>query len=73
MGMLASRDGTPYVALTVVASLLSAGMLLLVRLAPARVARVSASHATWQKASNLASMRVAGRQRAVHAGRIPRA
>ncbi|VWD05107.1 major facilitator transporter [Burkholderia lata] len=45
MGMLTSRYGTPYVALTVVASLLLTGMLLLVRLVPARVARVSASHA----------------------------
>ena len=46
MGALTSRYGTPYVALTVVAGLLLLGMLLLIRLVPARTAAVSASHAT---------------------------
>ncbi|MCO5413535.1 MFS transporter [Ralstonia mojiangensis] len=46
MGTLTSRYGTPYVALTVVAGLLLLGMLLLIRLVPARTAAMSASHAT---------------------------
>ncbi|MFB9125325.1 hypothetical protein ACFFYR_19960 [Paraburkholderia dipogonis] len=46
MGMLTSRYVTPYVARTVMASLLLLEMLLLVRLVPARAVAVSASHAT---------------------------